>query len=59
MTGDSYLVFLSNRNFDESISKKKKKQRERETAKLFGTRKKTEMEKTKIFTTNILNVIYV
>lgn len=56
MTGDSYLVFLS-RNFDESISKKKKN-RERETAKLFGTRKKTEMEKTKIFTTNILNVTY-
>lgn len=55
MTGDSYLVFLS-RNFDESISKKKK---QRETAKLFGTRKKTETEKTKIFTTNILNVIYV
>lgn len=30
MTGDSYLVFLSNRNFDESISKKKKRERERQ-----------------------------
>lgn len=30
---------------------------ERETAKIFFNQKKTEMEKTKIFATNILNVI--